>query len=65
MTESSAERSAELFSKTSEVVPNGQNIPMYDSYRIRSDIFPDTRFSGKHGILDGISFKSLVQISSE
>ena len=31
MTESSAERSAELFSKTSEMVPNGLNIPMYES----------------------------------
>ena len=31
MTEPSAERSAELFSKTSEMVPNGLNIPMYES----------------------------------
>ena len=31
MTESSAERSAELFSNTSEMVPNGLNIPMYES----------------------------------
>ena len=31
MTESSAECSAELFSKTSEMVPNGLNIPMYES----------------------------------
>ena len=30
MTEPSAERSAELFSKTSEMVPNGLNIPMYE-----------------------------------
>ena len=62
MTEPSAESSAELFSKTSEMDPNGLNIPMYESWRIRSDIFPVTRFSGKHGILDGIPrnfFKSL------
>ena len=31
MTEPSAERSAELFSKTSEMVPNGLYIPMYES----------------------------------
>ena len=31
MTESSAERFAEIFSKTSEMVPNGLNIPMYES----------------------------------
>ena len=31
MTEPSVERSAELFSKTSEMVPNGLNIPMYES----------------------------------
>ena len=31
MTESSAEHSAEPFSKTSEMVPNGLNIPMYES----------------------------------
>ena len=30
MTESSAERSAELFSKTSEMAPNGLNIPLYE-----------------------------------
>ena len=39
MTETSAERSAELFSKTSEMVPNGLNIPMYESKHIWSDIF--------------------------
>ena len=31
MTESSAEHCAEIFSKTSEMVPNGLNIPMYES----------------------------------
>ena len=31
MTESSAEHSAEIFSKTSEMVPNGLYIPMYES----------------------------------
>ena len=31
MTASSAECSAELFSKTSEMLPNGLNIPMYES----------------------------------
>ena len=62
MTEPSAEQSAELFSNTSEMVPSGLNIPMYESWRIRSDIFPVTRFFGKHRILDGIPrnfFKSL------
>ena len=54
MTEPFAELSAELFSKTSEMVPNGLNIPVYESKRIRSDIFPVTRVSGKHGILGGI-----------
>ena len=31
MTESSAEHSADLFSKTSGMVPNRLNIPMYES----------------------------------
>ena len=31
MTERSGERSAELFSKTSELVLNGLNIPVYES----------------------------------
>ena len=53
MTESSAEHSAEHFSKTSEMVPNGLNIPMYELRRIRSEIFPVTTFSGKYGILEG------------
>ena len=42
------------FWKTSEMVPNGLNIPMYESRCIRSDIFPVMGFSRKHGILDGI-----------
>ena len=42
------------FWKTSEMVRNGLNIPMYESKCIRSDIFPVMRFSGKRGILDGI-----------
>ena len=48
------ESSAELFSKTSEMVPNGLNIPMYESQRIRINIFHVTAFSEKHRILDGI-----------
>ena len=38
------------------------------SHSIRSDIFPVTRFSGKHGILDGIPqnfFKSLKTDSKQ
>ena len=31
MMESSAEYAAEVFSSTSEIVPNGLNIPMYES----------------------------------
>ena len=54
MTESSAEHSTELFLKTSEMVPNGINIPMHESWHIRSDIFAVTTFSGKLCILDGI-----------
>ena len=44
--------SAELFSKISEMVPNGLNIPMYESWCIRINIFHITIFSGKHGNLD-------------
>ena len=50
MTESSAESSTELFSETSEMVPNGLNIPMYELLGILSNIFQVRRFSGKHGI---------------
>ena len=55
MAETSAERSSELFSKTSEMVPNGLNIPMYESFIAYSErYFSRTTFSGKHGILDRI-----------
>ena len=47
------ETPAEPFSKFSEMVPNGLNIPMYESWCIRINIFHITIFFGKHGILDG------------
>ena len=46
MVESSVVNSAELFSKTSEMVPNGLDIPMYmyEQLRIQRDIFPVMTF---------------------